>query len=85
VALRDWRWTRVAALCVLYWVTLGAVFLASTMFSLWSDRNRFAQAHGNTDVLVSYSVHVNVVGTLALLLLPPLVLTAIWRRLRRPG
>ena len=83
MALREWRWTRVALLCVLYCVTLGAALLASTMFSLWSDRNRLAQAHGNADLLVTYAFDVNVGAMLALVLVPPLVLIVVWWRLRR--
>ena len=84
MALHDWRWTRVALLCVLYWVTLGTALLASTMFSLWSDRNRMAQAHGNADFLVSYAVDVNYGAILALVLVPPLLLIVVWWWLRRP-
>ena len=83
MALREWRWTRVALLCVIYWVTLGTALLAATMMSVWSDRNRLAQAHGNADFLVTYAVDVNVAGTLALVLVPPLVLTLVWWRLSR--
>ena len=85
MSLREWRWTRVAVLCVLYWVTLGVAVLASTMVSLWSGRNRIAQAHGNADFLVTYGVDVNVGAILALVLVPPLVLTLVWWQLRRRG
>ena len=85
VALREWRWTRVALLCVIYWVTLGTALLASTMMSVWSDRNRLAQAQGNADFLVTYGVDVNVGPMLLLALVPPLVLTVVWWQLRRRG
>ena len=85
MALRDWRWTRVALLCVIYWVTLGTALLASTMMRVWSERNRLAQAHSNADFLVSYAVDVNYAAILAVLIVPPLVLTFIWWRLRRRG